>query len=518
MPRIPLVQAEGAGTGGRRADTQDYGGGQGLYALGRGAEDLADVGARLTDAEYRMRAARAASGTARRMSERAAEITASPDFATYEQRYDEALAEVRAEEGEGLPEGYRDAYEAEVDDFASRGRLAVRQEGRKRQVVQVTADLDQTLIDLANEEAEAETELDAAAIRHKAGRVIGTGLAVGVLDQAEADKRGRAYEGSVADAALTRGASTDPAAELERVKAKQGPYARMDADDRAKAELMLTKRVETGVRLARAEARHAIAAEELALKREARDAIGEAYTLAIPGEGPGLTAQWLADNAGRFAAQPQALGPLLKIVEKGGRVDMSKPPIPSYFREVTLERETDPEKHLTRVIDPDQAGSAFKTLVEKQGELAAGKRSTTESFIQKTALRVGDAGSGFEGGVFEDPWGWSTNADPELVGQFYVDAEVARAKWVEAHGKQPGDPEEWQILDGVTFDFVKQHGGQGISSGLPSAPAPGNPLEGIPASSLPDLRASLNARGIPATPMNIRSHYELLVAQGAIKP
>ena len=37
-----------------------------------------------------------------------------------------------------------------------------------------------------------------------------------------------------------------------------------------------------------------------------------------------------------------------------------------------------------------------------KGEIAKGARSVTESFVKKVALRVGDAGSGFEGGVFAD--------------------------------------------------------------------------------------------------------------------
>ncbi len=515
MPRVPLLDPATPQSG-RSATAQDYGGGEGLFALGRGVSDLADVGARLTDAEYRARAARAATGAARRMSERAAEITASPDFGTYEQRYDEALAEIRAEEGEGLPEAYRDAYEAEVEDFASRGRLAVRQEGRKRQVIQITADIDQAMVDLANEEAEAENEVDARAVRQKAARLLGEGMAIGALDQAGADKRGRSYADAVADAALTRGLAADPEATLRALRAKRGPYAGMDADDRAKAELAATRRIETGKRLALAEERHALALAERQERDEARAAIGEAYTLAIqPG---GLTPEWLAANADRFAAQPQALGPLLKIVEKGGRVDTSKPADPSYFREVALEQATDKAAALGRVIDPAKAGNQFEELVRAQADLAEGKTSKTESFIAKVALRVGDSKASFKGGVFEDPWGWSRNADPALVSQFYVDAQEARQRWVAAKGAQPGDTEELEILDQVTLAFVAEHGGQAVTSGLPQVETPENPLAGISAAHLGDVRASLNARGIPATPANVRRHYDLLVAAGAIQP
>lgn len=518
MPRLARVVASPQGPPRAPAGAFTSGASAGLVALGQVAGQAADAGLSIYDAEQRAKARALSSralGELQDYSFRLNEL--EPDYNRHEALYDAKQKEVLEKyRSEIETAGYAELFEEDTRARGDRIGWNVRTNVRERQIDGALASLD---------EAEV-SELDQVT---RDPTVLGTSLGKLEIMWDEQERAGslgqqqRVARREQWKRAATAGASATVRREQTHVRvleimgtAKTAAEAQRMAD--ASPEDIAAgvgREVRARWRANRAAARHAEASRTRAEKDDALAALHEGYTLAAQGR---LTPEALVGLAPRLGATPAAMGPLLSIVERGGKLDTEKPADPAYYREVVLERATDPGKHLERIIDPAKAGNQLEELVTAQGELAKGRRSTTEGFLSKVGLRVGDSKQNFEGGVFADPWGWSENADPAELGTFYLDAQVARARWVTAHGREPDDVEEWKILDDVTLLFIQQHGGQPVTSGLPVSPVPLDVLEGISPEMQARLRASLNRTGKPATPANIRELYDRGIAAGTIEP
>jgi hypothetical protein len=204
------------------------------------------------------------------------------------------------------------------------------------------------------------------------------------------------------------------------------------------------------------------------------------------------------------------MGPLLSIVEKGGKVPPG-PADPAYFREVVLEAATDPVAHAERVIDPQKAGNQFEELVRAQAAVAKDGVSPSQPFWRAVDYRLGAADAAASEGLL------SFGLGDDEKDEFALRAQEARIAFVTQNRREPNDAEVAEILDGVTFRFLGERGDSAMSGRGQFTPGP-DPLAGIPAATVSQLKRSLNARGVPATPANVRRHYDLLVAAGAIAP
>lgn len=520
MPdRIPLLARQPAPRG-PRASSGDFVDSRGTLAIGGAVRELADVSARIFDNTQRSRAARAAAEAANRLREKAAEIALEPDPATHEARFTEEAEKARGEFAEGLAEGYRDLYEQEVDDAEEHFGLAVRTGAYKLALDEARANDDWTLGELANEAARARDDAARSVVEGKVAGILGTAKARGQWDQADVDKRLKAYRKAVADAALDAGLAADPAATQKALEAQAGPFAHMDEPDRQAGILAAEKRIAAAERSGRAALRYQQAQQDRAEQEAVNEAGIRLNNAARTGQ---LTPEMLAAEEANLVATPGGVSMhkyYSELLAQGGQLPPGGPDA-EYWREVVFERANEPGKFVKRTIDPAKAGNKFEELVASQGSILRGQADPTEPYWRKVSARWDR--------VAETAW-YLRDLPKELADEFWLRAEEAKAAFYRQPDKlrEPNGVEMEEILDGVVLDFTKKHGGTEALSGRPlegdtqpDLQSGGIPIEapaGVRPADLERVDGQLRALGRPITPENRQRMYDAAVAAGLIVP
>ncbi len=530
MPeRIPLLSRRTAPAA-PRARASDFGSGAGVAAAGEAARAVAGIGAAIVDNYERSRAQRSAAETVRAMRERAAEILAGPDARTWETEFGEATQTARQEHAEDLSPGYSELYDQAVRDAEAAVGLEVRSAARKQLLSDASANDDYTLGELANEAARAPDDATRALVDQRAAKVLGVAKARGQWDQAEVDKRAKAYEKSVAEAALARGLADDPAGTRARLEAGVGPFGRMDEKDRQAGILAAEKRIAAAERASRAEARFQQAAADRARDQAVNAKALELENAARTGT---LTPAMLRDAEG-LLVQTSAGVTLHRHYSEALAAGGRKPPgaaDPSYYALVVRERALAPQAFATRAIDPKLAGNQFEELVRSQGEILAGKSPSSEPFWMRVATRWDQ--------VADVPWGFDLS--DSLEGQFRLASEEARVAFVREHNREPNGVEAEEVLDRVVLDWTRTNGGNAAATSRAAAPAGGTeprassggatpesaPAEtpqaaaaslGVSTADLAKIDAQLRARGHPVNAQTRAQMRDAAIRAGFLVP
>lgn len=556
---MPLYQARGAGTGGRRATAQDAGGGAGQVAIAEGLSNLNEVGAKITDAVYTTRAARGLAQAASRIDEAVAELDAEADRDPtidqdrYTSEYERRLSEIADEEGEDLPAQYRDTYDQKLGLYGDRGRLTLTAQVQKKQINQSKAYFVETLRKLATEESRARTPAEKAEARKEMVGLTGKMRALGLIDDAEMFKASHDYQETVWMTALNEGLAGDEAS-LQvlrlRVELSDGPFADMPEEKRQAAMLTITRREEALARAAEIKVRFDTAEGRRLEAENARTVTTMALQKAASKEGLTFDDMMLFQQA--LEKSPGASGMLWDIVKNGGHFIPTEPE-PGYFGRLKQLETENPKAYAELPIGPNQ-GKGVTALDPK----LLGTKFDSEVVNQKTVREKGPATIGSNITVAVDRWNrleklladvpllpWSLKAQDQdardaAFGDYRlrVDLAVQEYRNGPGKGKDPTGPEFVKVLDQVMLDLAERYGDERIGklqqmtpeldrpAVRPPAPnemllepPPTRLLEGISSENLKTVKDSLKARGYDSpTPEQVRQHYDAAVAAGIIEP
>jgi hypothetical protein len=213
----------------------------------------------------------------------------------------------------------------------------------------------------------------------------------------------------------------------------------------------------------------------------------------------GLTPERFAELAPALIADPESYRRYSDLVAKGGRLPPG-PPDPSYVAEVSRESARDPEAYAARILDPVRLGTLYDEEVRRQSAVLSGQANPALPFRESLERRLAQTGE-------ED--------DEATAARFYVLAEQEHVIFVSEKKREPNGVEQEQIIDQAMLKLAVEKDIDPVLSGM--NPIDRTLLGDIPPDHLETVRRSLEARGAPATPSNIRKLYDAARAAGRLR-
>jgi hypothetical protein len=139
MPKIPQVLADPAGLG-RRAVPRDFGGGEGMEALGQAVGGIGDMAGELFEQEMSANVSGSVAEASRALNDLSMEVQANPDHNARNKMYADGALKIAREAREGLryPK-FQGMFDERLEGSLERGRVGIAQGVRRSQVESITA-------------------------------------------------------------------------------------------------------------------------------------------------------------------------------------------------------------------------------------------------------------------------------------------------------------------------------------------------------------------------------------------
>jgi hypothetical protein len=134
MPKIPTVLADKASLG-RPALPRDFGGGEGMEALGQAVGGIGDIAGKLFEEEMSAQVSGSLGEATRALNDLNLEVQANPDHNARDKMYADGAAKIAAEFREGLryPK-FQGMFDERLEGSLERGRVGIAQGVRQAQV------------------------------------------------------------------------------------------------------------------------------------------------------------------------------------------------------------------------------------------------------------------------------------------------------------------------------------------------------------------------------------------------
>lgn len=166
MPRLPRYIQQVIPTGGRNASAADFGGGEGLVAIGQALGQVEDTAEKLFRLDSVRKANAASVKASTELGNFALDLESDPDYDTHEERFNEYAEKVKAEASKDVR--YRDVakqLDTQMDYRIGQMGISVRKNAVSQMVAVGRADLSENLTELAamgakNPEAREETVVE----------------------------------------------------------------------------------------------------------------------------------------------------------------------------------------------------------------------------------------------------------------------------------------------------------------------------------------------------------------------
>jgi len=134
MPKIPQVLADPAGLG-RRAVPRDFGGGEGMEALGRATSEISGIAGELFEQEMGAKVSGSLAEATRALNDLSLQVDAEPDHHKRNKMYSDGATKISAQFREGLryPK-FQGFFDERIAGTLERGRMGIAQGVRQAQV------------------------------------------------------------------------------------------------------------------------------------------------------------------------------------------------------------------------------------------------------------------------------------------------------------------------------------------------------------------------------------------------
>jgi hypothetical protein len=132
--KLPQVLADPASSG-RRAAPQDFGGGQGMAAMGQAVSGIGDIAGALFEEEMSAQVSGSLGEATRKLNDLSMEVQAQPDHNARNKMYAEGSAKIASEFRKGLHyPRFQGMFDERIEGTLERGRTGIAQGVRKAQV------------------------------------------------------------------------------------------------------------------------------------------------------------------------------------------------------------------------------------------------------------------------------------------------------------------------------------------------------------------------------------------------
>lgn len=489
MPRLPQVNLPAPSLP-RRASPGDFGA-QSAAASASLARPLEIVG----DIAAQIEIGRANAQRARVEAEYGAELAnlsrSLPDSAEPPERWEELFTEgaskLREQHREALLGGARGQFEQNAEIAAQRELVVLRDQIRGKQQELGREDTAGAVQQIGLEAARSQgAELDR--LRGEIAQAVASSVAAGFHTQDEGRSILVASEQQIAIAAVERFQNENPALGAQMLRDRSGPFANMDESTRQRsiANLERTARQNDAFERAREEeARQAEKRQREELEDETRK---NGLFQAASGE---LTVDWIQQNRDNMSASSikELLGAL-----KSTKQDLNDiPDLAAYYRLVSMQAKA-PAQFAQAEIDPARLGYAKAAqLIEAQQKIRQGAGETPAS-LNATLNR----------------WLDTIDVSDSQKARLYDEATAEVLQFQKQNGRQANDKEMREIRDDIVRRRIIDNWwfDDTVIPADQAAPPAFTQVPGVPSEHLEAIRATLQRKGIPDTPDNVRALWE----------
>ncbi|HUU95559.1 MAG TPA: hypothetical protein VM487_07455 [Phycisphaerae bacterium] len=231
MPRLPgtgpsIERVAPAGTPlGRRASAEDFGSGEGDFAIGQALSRTGDVALQLVELHQTSKANRAIAESASALQQFEAAEASNPDFTGREQRFAEQAEKLKGQYGSDLLPRFRDQFSTNFDFAAARSRVGLRAGARKDTIDDAKATLDISAREFANFAALTPPDRGRQMWVDNYSQQVKSMVEQGLLTDQDAVKRLYDFNDSIMSADVLQSINDDP---LETINALQDYSTRID--------------------------------------------------------------------------------------------------------------------------------------------------------------------------------------------------------------------------------------------------------------------------------------------------
>jgi hypothetical protein len=225
MAKIPTYTQQGQYQAGRRAGPRDFGGGEGLAAIGQAVGQVGELSLKFLDLQQTTMVNDAVANAQVELSQLESMELENPDFIGRAGRYGEEAARIKKDLSSGLLPRYRAEYEDRFDPTAARGEARVRKSAWTGQIDAAKASLDVYHRTMSIDAVKAESDTERDLVFGNFNAMLTQRVAQGLIGEAEGVRRSFAFADSVMSGSVRDLIRTNPKRAIDELGDPEGPYA-----------------------------------------------------------------------------------------------------------------------------------------------------------------------------------------------------------------------------------------------------------------------------------------------------